>query len=98
MRICYDYSLTGGALAENHPGRGVPFEIHLGTWDPATDSWAYDCNNTVKAIDWRYAVPYPDEDATGLFQKRKSTTYDYIYEVVALDCESPQDACNGSSS
>ena len=88
--------LVGGCLAQNHPGRGVAFNIHLGTWNAADASggkWVYEATDTVKAIDWRYAVPYPDEGSTGLFEPRPSDTYGVIYECVALDCLSPG-ACN----
>lgn len=79
----------GGCLAEDHPGRGTPFDLHLGTWDPAEDKWVYDTENTVAAIDWRYGVPYPDAGATGLFARRVSDVHGEIWETVALDCESP---------
>ncbi len=81
--------LRGGCLAENHPGRGTEFDLYLGTWDAATTSWTYDTNTIVLAIDWRYGVPYPVAGATGLFQRRASNTHGEIWEVVALDCESP---------
>lgn len=80
---------VGGCLAEDHPGRGTAFNIHLGTWDPAQDKWIYDTDTTVKAIDWRYGVPYPAAGATGLFEPRPSDTYGTIWEVSPLDCESP---------
>lgn len=83
--------LVGGCLAENHPGRNSVFHIHLGVWTPASDSWTYEPTDTVHAIDWRYGVPYPTAGATGLFVARISTTHGKIYEVVALDCESPGD-------
>lgn len=83
--------LVGGCLAENHPGRGTAFDIHLGTWSPTYDKWIYDAENTVTAIDWRYGVPYPTAGATGLFEARPSGSYGLIYEAVAMDCESPGD-------
>jgi hypothetical protein len=81
---------VGGCLAENHPGRGVAFDIHLGTWDPAGTAphWNY-AVGVVTAIDWRYGVPYPDAGATGLFDSRRSDTYGTIWECVSLDCTSP---------
>lgn len=79
----------GVMLAEDHPGRGLPFDVWLGTWNPATDGWDYDTSETVKAIDWRYDVPYPEECATGLAEARASDTYGTIWEIVALDCSSP---------
>ena len=81
--------LRGGCLDENHPGRNDPFDIHLGTWSSASNAWVYDLDNTVKAIDHRYDVPYPDAGATGLFEARASDLYGTIYEVVSLDCSSP---------
>jgi len=81
--------LRGGCLAENHPGRGAPFDLYLGEWYPAINGWDYDTSATVKAIDWRYGVPYPDAGATGLFKARASDAYGTIWEVVALDCSSP---------
>lgn len=82
------FELVGGCLDEDHPGRGTAFDMHLGTWNPSTDSWDY-AAGTVTAIDWRYGVPYPDAGATGLFTKRLSDTYGVIYETVALDCDTP---------
>jgi hypothetical protein len=81
--------LVGGCLAENHPGRGEPFDIHLGLWSSALNRWVYDEQTTNKAIDWRYGVPYPDAGATGLFQMQKSDLYGAIWETVDLDCSSP---------
>lgn len=84
--------LIGACLAEDHPGRGIKFTIHLGAWDATDDSggkWVYEAVDTVAAIDWRYGVPYPDEGATGLFEARASDTYGTIYETVALDCDTP---------
>lgn len=83
--------LRGGCLDENHPGRGVSFDIHLGTWNSATTTpmWEYDLTTTVKAIDWRFGVPYPDAGATGLFEQRPSDEYGTIFETVSLDCSTP---------
>jgi len=81
--------LTGACLNEDHPGRGTPFEINLGVWDPAQNKWIYSSGEPVTAIDWRYGVPYPAGHATGLFEARTSTTYGIIWECVALGCESP---------
>jgi len=80
-------------LAEDHPGRGTAFNAYEGVWNPATDGWDYTCGDTVKAIDWRYGVPYPDAGTRGLFTPRISTTYKTIYECVSMDCESPGDCC-----
>lgn len=92
VKCCMD-DLIGGCLYDDHPGRGTAFNIYLGAWNPATDSWVYDCTTTATAIDWRYGVPYPDAGATGLFKCRKSDTYGTIWEVVALDCEAPDESC-----
>jgi hypothetical protein len=83
--------LRGGCLAEDHPGRGIAFDLYLGVWSRANDKWEYDTSKTVKAIDWRYGVPYPPAGSTGLFERRPSTTYGVIWEDVSLDCESPGD-------
>jgi hypothetical protein len=79
----------GGCLDEDHPGRGTPFNIHLGVWSSSLNKWEYAAVATVKAIDWRYGVPYPGSGATGLFEARKSDTYGVVFETVSLDCESP---------
>jgi hypothetical protein len=88
-----DAGLRGGCLTGPHPGRGEPFDIALGRWDPAEDKWVYD-QGIVKAIDWRYGVPYPEQYATGLFERRKSDDHGWIWETVSLDCESPGE-CEG---
>jgi hypothetical protein len=82
-------AIIGGCLAENHPGRGVAFNLTLGTWDATQTKWLYNISPNVKAIDWRYGVPYPDAGATGLFHPKASDTYGTIWECVSLDCESP---------
>lgn len=82
-------ALRGACLAENHPGRGLEFEIHLGEWDPDDHRWVYDTENAAVAIDWRYGVPYPDAGTQGLFAPHDSTEHGTIWEVVDLDCESP---------
>ena len=87
-----DDPMTGGCLAGDHPGRGTAFDIHLGVWIAASTSWIY-LYDTVKAIDWRYGVPYPDAGATGLFVPRRDETNGTIWECVSLDCESPE-SCN----
>lgn len=81
--------LLGGCLKEDHPGRGEVFDLYLGYWDSDQNEWVYVEEWVVKAIDWRYAVPYPDAGTTGLFTPRPSTTYGTIFECVALDCVSP---------
>lgn len=84
-----DGGTRGGCLAEDHPGRGVAFDIHLGIWDRNAVKWVYAATATVKAIDWRYGVPYPAAGATGLFERRPSAEFGSIWEVVPLDCDSP---------
>jgi len=92
-------SMIGGCLAEDHPGRGVVFAIWLGAWDATNHEWDYDeTGDPEAAIDWRYGVPYPNQGATGLFISRASDTYGTIWEVVALDCEVPEDHSCGSGS
>lgn len=81
--------LRGACLDEDHPGRGVVFDVHLGAWDSSAHEWVYDTETVSKAIDWRYGVPYPDLGATGLFEARPSQSYGIIWECVSLDCESP---------
>lgn len=80
--------LVGGCLVNNHPGRGVAFDIYLGVWDSGDNKWTFG-NDQVKAIDWRYDVPYPDAGSQGLFQARPSDEYGVIYECVSLDCDTP---------
>ena len=83
-------SLREFCLAEDHPGRGIAFDVYKGVWDPDQDKWTYpDTVTTYKAIDWRYDVPYPDEGSKGLFTPRVSTTHGVIYECVSLDCDTP---------
>ena len=75
------------------------FAIWLGAWDAAAHEWIYDeAVDASPAIDWRYGVPYPDQGATGLFISRASDTYGTIWEVVALDCDVPDDHSCGSGS
>jgi len=87
---------VGFMLAEDHPGRGLLFEVWLGTWDSATHSWDYDGSVTYQCIDWRYDVPYPEICATGLGFWMPSDEYGKIIEVWSLDCSSP--GCESSSS
>lgn len=83
-------------LSEDHPGRGIAFDVLLGEWDYSTDGWTYSiASTTAKAIDWRFGVPYPETGAKGLFTPRPSETHGTIYECVSLDCES-SGACVGA--
>lgn len=83
-------------LNENHPGRGVAFDANLGTWKTSDNSWDYTTKTAVKAIDWRYGVPYPNAGARGLFVPRFSDTYGTIYECVSLDCDTVGTDCCGT--
>lgn len=82
-------------LAEDHPGYGIVFTAYLGEWDPDTDSWDYgeseDEATLVHCIDYWYSIsgPYPGEGATGLAIPQSSTTYETLYEMVTMDCDSP---------
>jgi hypothetical protein len=87
--------LIGFMLAEDHPGRGIAFEVWLGQWNSAIIQWEYPdyigtgtIQNTVTAIDWRYDVPYPAQCAQGLGVWRPSDEFGKVIEVVALDCSS----------
>jgi hypothetical protein len=80
---------VGIFLAEDHPGRGIVFDVYVGTWDSATHDWTYPGTATYKAIDWRYGVPYPTQGAQGLAEWRDSDVYDDVLEVTSLDCEAP---------
>jgi len=77
-------------LAEDHPGRGIVFEVYPGTWSSATHSWTYSAEKE-KAIDWWYSDtgPYPLAGATGIFVPRASDEYGTIYAAVSGDCDSP---------
>lgn len=89
--------LIAFCLEENHPGRGVLFNIYLGVWNPNDHSWGYDTSTTYKCIDWRFGVPYPLVGATGLGIWRPSRVHGRILEVLSLDCSSPG-ACSEEDS
>ena len=82
-------------LAENHPGRHTTgsvnvFDVYMGVWSAANDTWEYpDTTTTYKAIDRRYGTPYPDAGSKGLFEPRPSTAHGVIYDCVSLDCATP---------
>lgn len=83
-------------LTTAHPGRGICFDILIGTWCPDEHRFRFDCSATPteKGIDWHYGVPYPDQPkAKGWFKKMSSnwTTSGYIYVCVSLDCESDEE-------
>lgn len=92
-----DSSLLGIRLIEDHPGKGILMWITLGRWSPAGHGWIYD-QGSYRAVDWRHGVPYPEAGATGLAVWRASNQYDRILEIVALDCESPEESSASSSS
>jgi len=83
-----DFTLYEFCLAENHPGRGVVFEVYLGTWDPDEHDYCFG-GDPVKAIDWRYEVPYPDAGARGQGYFKTSTAHGRILIPIDMDCESP---------
>jgi hypothetical protein len=93
-----DTQLYEFCLAENHPGRGIVFEVTLGTWDPDDHDWCFE-GDPVKAIDWRYDVPYPDAGARGQGYFKPSTTHGRILIPIDMDCDSPGACpdCNGGS-
>ena len=80
---------VGIFLVEDHPGRGIEFDVYVGTWNTATHDWEFPGTATSVCIDWRYGVPYPTQGAQGLAEWRNSDVYGQILEVVALDCEAP---------
>ncbi len=75
-------------LQEDHPGRGVVFEVKLGKWDSDSHSWCFEGDNE-KAIDWRYDVPYPGAGSRGQGYFLPSKEYDRILIPIDMDCSSP---------
>lgn len=84
-------------LAENHPGRGVIFDVYPGTWNHLTHGWNYVPLQAAKAIDWRYGTPYPGAGSKGLFVARPSDRLGTIYECLSLDCAVPPEGCTDTS-
>jgi hypothetical protein len=89
-------------LKENHPGRGICFNVVVGTWCPYEAKYRFpDCDSTaeeIPAIDWHYAVPYPDKYAQGWFKMMPlsgNESHSMIAVCVSLDCES-DDLCEGT--
>jgi hypothetical protein len=76
-------------LSEDHPGAGVKFAAKLGHWDATLEKWCYDDAPTVKGIDFREGVPYPDAGARGMATARRSDTEGTLWELDNLDCVSP---------
>jgi hypothetical protein len=91
--------LYWGMLMEDHPGQDTCFKIILGTWNPDTNGWDFNCSTPadewLTAIDYSNGMPYPDQYAMGYFERRPSNTTasGWIYLVVELDCES-RGACD----
>jgi hypothetical protein len=82
--------LQGICLNENHPGRGVLFDVHIGVRNKSDNGWDYYQTPLFKCIDWRFGVPFPNAGATGLAEWRWSNSVVYpnkILEVVSLDCD-----------
>ena len=77
-------------LAEDHPGRGVVFEVHIGTEDPTTHGWDYadeDTDTKYDCIDWRCI---PDSLYSSLLEHTTGFSFmrdDGVLEVIDLDCE-----------
>ncbi len=91
-RLLYEF-----CLQEDHPGRGIVFDVKLGTWNPESHSWCFE-GNPVKAIDWRFDVPYPDAGARGQGYFLPSTEHGCILIPIDMDCSSPGACpeCGGS--
>jgi len=87
--------LVGIFLAEDHPGRGIVFDVYAGTWNSTTHDWDYPDATLKPCIDLRYGVPYPTQGATGEAIWRASDTYGRILVVVDLDCESAGTGTSG---
>lgn len=84
-------------LADNHPGRGVVFDIYIAVWNAATHAWGFpDCEEAdkKKCIDWDMGVPEPDAGSRGFGIWKPSTTYGQILHVVTMDCETPGVCCS----
>jgi len=75
-------------LAENHPGRGIPFNIYLGTPNLSANEIIYDSSTTYTAIDFRYGTPTPSTGATG---EGVCTSFNggWRLRVIDIDCETP---------
>lgn len=76
-------------LAEDHPGRGVVFDVYRGTWDSSTHAWTFDTGSTINAIDWFYGASSPTAGARCWGIERPSDSYGIIIEVLEVDCTSP---------
>ncbi len=80
-------------LQEDHPGRGIVFEVKLGKWDVSSHAWCFEGDNE-KAIDWRYDVPYPGAGSRGQGYFMPSEEHGRILIPIDMDCSSPG-ACPG---
>lgn len=89
IRLCDGNEPVRIELAEDHPTRGIPFEVWLERWDPGTAMPMYDRSRTFRAIDWYYGVPYPEQCATGHARWKLDDQYGRILDVIGMDCESP---------
>ena len=83
-------------LAENHPGRGIVFEVYLGVWDPSDHTWSFQgcsASDKEKAIDWFNGGTHPDVGAQGWGVWKPSDEHGRILASVEIDCESPGPCC-----
>lgn len=100
IAIPLEVGLKRVCIAEDHPGPDIVFTAYMGEWDPDTDSWDYGTtctgtggNNLVHVIDFFYPGPYPGQGATGFVVPHPSTIYGTLYEIVTMDCSSPDSCC-----
>ncbi len=80
-------------IVGDHPGIDTVFDVYLGTWDPATNDYIYDCGATFKGIDHYNGVPYPSDYPTGHGLWKDSDAHGRIIDVVSLDCTGPGIDC-----
>lgn len=85
--------------AEDHPGRGVVFEVYIGTWNPATHNWTFPGCTTgdkYKCIDWFYSdtAIEPDAGFRGWGYWEPSNEHGKILVDVTSDCDSPEACCS----
>jgi hypothetical protein len=71
---------VGFELDENHPGRGVAFDVTVGTWGPSVDNHIYG-TWTAKAIDWFSSDP--------AITPNRSDTHTWIIDAWTIDCDAP---------
>jgi len=87
------FALIRFCLAEDHPGRGIVFDIYLGVWDSSAHKWLYPDCTIYKCIDWDYGVPTPDTGARGFGMWKASDTHGQILHVLTMDCDTPGVCC-----